>query len=376
VLQFLAELDAELLAVFFSHDHEVAVQESDVPEGVTTSTVYSEPVKALSRAGRIVRIGRQLQRRPAWASWERDLAGRVRTWEPDLVVALGHSDRRNLDSVTNLAPLILFAEEDATLAPGYWPERSLAGRGLRWAELWSERRGRQPARVVVISERERAWARRTFPRSQISVVPHNLDHDYWTASPPTSAAGPRRDVFVLCRLDHERNAHGLVEVSRALARRAADGAVVPRLIVASSEEPHSSFEQAAHELIDFVGAVPEPRPYYWSAAATLVPSFIVMGVKTTILQGWATGCPVVTTTAAAASVGAVDGRELLAGASPDAVADLLVRIASDARLGERVAAAGQRRYELVHSPDAVRVSLRAVFAESALARSVSGRARR
>jgi glycosyltransferase involved in cell wall biosynthesis len=369
-LEFLGEASSELFVIFLSQEHAVEIPEDDVPTGARVEIVQTDRL-ARTRAARIADLSRQLRGEGVLADWERDLRARVTDWWPDLIVALCHLDRRNARAVADLVPVVLFAEEDASMNPEF--RRSVVGRALRGAERWAERRApHAPAVVVVISERERAWAVRTFPRSRVHVVPHNLDDDYWTAS-PGSGTGGDCDVFVMCRLDYERNVRGLVEVSQALARLAATGVEVPRLVVASSAEPLPSFRDAAHELIDFAGPLVDPRPYYRSAVATLVPSFIVMGAKTTILQGWASRCPVVTTTAAAASVGATNERELVCGSTPDEVAALVVRVANDPSLGLCLAEAGRARYEQVHSPIAVRRQLEEMMSD---ATAISRRSRR
>jgi glycosyltransferase involved in cell wall biosynthesis len=353
-LEFFDEAASDLFVIFLSQDHAVEIPVDGAPTGARAEVVYTDPL-VRNRSARVADLALHAGGKVVLADWERGLRARVVDWSPDLIVVLCHADRRNARAVMDLAPVVLFAEEDASANPEF--RRSWAGRALRGAEIWAERRApHAPAVVVVISERERAWAARTFPRSRVRVVQHNLDDDYWSAS-PRSEMGGACDVFVMCRLDHERNVRGLVEVSQALARLAAKGVDVPRLVVASSDEPHPSFRDAAHELIDFAGPVVDPRPYYRSALATLVPSFIVMGAKTTILQGWATQCPVVTTTAAAASVGATNGRELVCGSTPDEVAALVVRVAKDLSLGLSLGEAGRARYEQMHSPIAVRREL-------------------
>ena len=99
-------------------------------------------------------------------------------------------------------------------------------------------------------------------------------------------------------------------------------------MVASNCGLHPILQEVADQF-EFLGDVDDLRPYYRAATATLVPSFIVAGAKTTILQGWATGCPVVTTASAAASVGSTQETELLFGETPDEVAKRLCVLLGD-----------------------------------------------
>jgi glycosyltransferase involved in cell wall biosynthesis len=102
-----------------------------------------------------------------------------------------------------------------------------------------------------------------------------------------------------------------------------------------------------------VGGVDDVRPYYRAAVEALIPAFVVTGAKTTILQAWATECPVATTSQAAIATGATPGVDVLSGDDPAAVADAIVRLATDQELRNRLRRAGRARLDQAHSAEVV-----------------------
>jgi hypothetical protein len=79
---------------------------------------------------------------------------------------------------------------------------------------------------------------------------------------------------------------------------------------------------------------------YRSSRLALVPADRETGIKTTILQGWATGCPVVAHAASAATV-AERRHALRFGDSPATIVDEVISVFDDQSVRLRLAAAGQ-----------------------------------
>ncbi len=148
---------------------------------------------------------------------------------------------------------------------------------------------------MVISDQEVGWGRRKLPRSEVMVVPHRIDTTEWEEPVvPTPDAG-EMDVLVVGAIESERNADGLHRIGLALLDRP-DRPAGLRLSAISRERPNPMLSGLPPELFRYIGSVEDIRPYYRAAGQSLVPAFVVTGAKTTILQAWATACPVATTT--------------------------------------------------------------------------------
>ncbi len=341
--------DHELLVVYL--EPEGWEFESHLRWATDVAEIARIPVPAWSaqRRDRVARAARQVVGRVPADAWENDLARRLDDWRPDVVITLLDDPFTSMRAVNRSFPTVSFIEEDQSTLPEQ--QRGLKGRALRVAEAAGRRRSSAPPAVsVVISEREEAWARRRSPRSEVVVVPHRLDLDHWEEPVAPAEDLGDDDVLVIGNMESRRNAEGLASVVSALGRPGIDAAL--RISVISFFEPHPLIRELPDELVRIVGRVDDPRPYYRAAGMTLVPAFIVPGVKTTILQGWATGCPVVTTGPAARSIGATPGVDVVSGETPPEVADALIRVAGDRALRDRLRLAGLARLHEAHSSDA------------------------
>jgi glycosyltransferase involved in cell wall biosynthesis len=318
--------------------------------------VVDVPVPALggSRGDRVVASARRLVAPAPVASWESGVERELRTWEPDVVVTVVDPLGVPLRATTRSFPTVSFVEEDQSGLPEN--HRSWSGRALiRLEELARRRSSPPPAVAVVISEHEVPWAHRRFPRSRVLVVPHRIDLHEWEAPvEPDPDTGPD-DVLVVGDMASDRNARGLRAVAQRLVDRRSPRP--RRITVISHSPPHPSLSDLPDGFLRLLGQVDDPRPYYRAAGQVLVPSFVVTGVKTTILQAWATGTPVVTTGPAARSTGATPDIDVMSGETPDEVADAIVRVAGDPQLRGRLARAGRDRLHAAHSREAAMAAI-------------------
>jgi len=102
-----------------------------------------------------------------------------------------------------------------------------------------------------------------------------------------------------------------------------------------------------------------------------VPLRVASGVRMKILEAWARGLPVVATPAAAAGLGAEDGRELLLAADSDGFAAAVARLAAEPVLAAELVAAGRSALVRRHAPAAVAAELLRVYAAAADRSAVS-----
>ena len=254
---------------------------------------------------------------------ERQLRHEVRSARPDVIIALLRRRPELVDAVADLAPTAFFSEEHVA----HWnsPARSgvppvistLLRRGRR-------RAARQASVAVVLSQAEVPVTKRVLGLETI-VVPHAFDLGYW-AQPATPAidAGPL-DVIMVANCMLERSAVGVSEIIDELTLLGWPAGM--RLRIVSQPGYLPVLKERSSDHVDLMGAVTDLRPLYASAVCTVVPDFEAKGVKNGIVQGWATRTPVVAAMPSAATVGGVDGEDLLIGGSPRELARLLASIA-------------------------------------------------
>ena len=299
----------------------VAARRDDVLELVDRPVVdpglLGRPLGALARLGRLLSL-----RAGRLSSPERRLRDAIAQTEPDVVLVLSLWNAELVRCARSVAPTAFFAEErlGRSTAPGGGRAISLS-RLLRRAELASA--SGIPA-VAVLRAEDLAWAEERFASPAV-VVPHGVDVAYWGAAvDPSADAGPI-DVVAVANLTMARTAEPLCRIIDSLDDRGWPDGLRLRLVSAAGYHP--SLLHRERQGVELLGAVQDPRPLYHSAVATLVPAFEANGVKNGIIQGWAIGCPVITTPASAATVGGQDQVDLLVGEDPEALAGLLAGLA-------------------------------------------------
>ncbi|MDP9101169.1 MAG: glycosyltransferase family 4 protein, partial [Actinomycetota bacterium] len=260
------------------------------------------------------------------------LAEVIAQTRPDVVVVhlpyLAHVLRRLPHGV----PVVALLEEgwERLSPPTHGPVRRL----LRH---WDARRTASLYRQVAeraflataISEQEQAWFARYGLRTR--VLPHAVDPEHFA---PLPAPAPDIDVAVFGDLSRDRNwlpARDVVLV----ARRRTDW----RWGFVGRSGP--GIEQLAGPGDVVTGLVPDVRPFYPRAKAVLVPADAGTGVKTTVLQAWAAGRPVVVSRHATIGLAVEPGVNALVADSPDHAVVLLERVLTDTGLADALGRAGR-----------------------------------
>lgn len=104
--------------------------------------------------------------------------------------------------------------------------------------------------------------------------------------------------------------------------------------------------------LDVVGPVESVAGELAGAHAVLVPIRFGGGTRLKVVEAFAYGVPVVSTTAGAEGIDATDGEQLLLGDSPAALVAAVLRLLDDPQLAGRLGAAGRARYEERYRPEA------------------------
>ncbi len=229
---------------------------------------------------------------------DRMLGDCLRRIAPDLVLGLGPWLGVEFRSAFRACPTIYLFEEDLTQMSEI-ASQSRQGKLFRALATWINARSRaQPDVVVSISRAEQRRARRRYPRSRHLWLPFTLPVEEW---PPASSPSTGSRVLVAGNFSEPRNSEGLVAVLDELASRRCGDDV--RIRIASDAGLHPSILPFLEgPSVDYAHPAGVLQDRYREAWAALVPALRVTGQKSTILQAWSCGCPVVCSAAAAATV--------------------------------------------------------------------------
>jgi glycosyltransferase involved in cell wall biosynthesis len=287
-----------------------------------------------SRRERVQQLRHDLRSR-APATWETAVLNAAVAAQPHAVVTLGPWLNYEYRSLFRRFPTLHLFEEDLMRMPDLAPQ-SFQGRLSRRIELFARRvKATQPDVVIAIGAAEVKAARHYFPRSRALFVPYTLDPHEWTLASTRSEGDA---VVVVGELTNARNSDGLDEVLVELASRDRPDIKV-RLVSGAGLHPNLQ-RHLRQPWVEHLPTVDDVRPLYRAARIALVPATRATGLKTTILQAWATGCPVVASNASAQTVGSGFSDALLAAGDAAGVVDQIVRLWDDKAARERLAQRG------------------------------------
>jgi glycosyltransferase involved in cell wall biosynthesis len=190
--------------------------------------------------------------------------------------------------------------------------------------------------VVAVSEADARALRRVGAPRRLIAVPNGVD----TAALPLRAGnGDGRTVLFTGTMDYRPNVDAVVwfvETVWPLVRARAPAA---RFEIVGRAPTAAVRALAAVDGVDVVGEVPSVQPHFHRAAAYVAPLRIGGGSRLKLLEAFAYGTPVVTTSLGAEGIDLVPGRDADVADAPEAFAD-----AVDGLLGEPL-----RRRELALS---------------------------
>lgn len=194
---------------------------------------------------------------------------------------------------------------------------------------------------VATSERD-AELMRQLTSTRVEVVPNGVDLD---AFGDVQQAVPKsRHAVFTGAMRHQPNADGASwyarEVHPLVQRHMPDASVA---IVGA--DPPASIRALSSTSVEITGQVDDVRPYLSKARVAVVPLWSGGGTRLKILEAFAAGRPVVSTTIGAEGIDARDGEHLLLADTPDAFAEAVVRLFNDDALAASLGSAGRQLVE-------------------------------
>jgi glycosyltransferase involved in cell wall biosynthesis len=212
--------------------------------------------------------------------------------------------------------------------------------GTRFRQLY-RRVGMRADSVVVISPDEQREFGHVIDPRKIVVLPHGVDLERFEGRTDVS---PRYDLITYGYTSLVNNADFLAEVirevdhlSRGQIRWALAGPQLPPILARLPTVVH-------------LGKVEDIRECVSRARIVVVPSRVTSGVKTTVLEAWALGRPVIATTRAMRGLQWVEGVHALTADSASDLARLIVGLIDDPGLRVALGNAGRaqvaRHYDI------------------------------
>lgn len=180
---------------------------------------------------------------------------------------------------------------------------------------------------------------------------------------PTRRRPGVQNLLTLGTLYYPPNADGIrwfIEQVYPLVRQRAPGAC---LTIIGKNPPPDFLEAAGRDpSISVTGYVPDLEPCMEAAAVVVVPVRAGGGMRVRILEAFARGMPVVTTTVGLEGIAAEPGREVLVADDPAGFAEAVCRVLASPELQDELARNGRRLAETRYDWQMVLRRMDAVYA--------------
>lgn len=190
--------------------------------------------------------------------------------------------------------------------------------------------------------------------SRIRVVPNAVDTAFYHPSETTSA---RSGVLYVGNFQHLPNVDALEYLADEIWPLVRAGAPDTSLAVVGAHPSHRVTKYHGQDGIEVIGGVPDLRPYYHSHRLMVAPIRAGSGTRLKILEAFASGIPVVSTSLGAEGIEAEHDRDLLLADEPREFADAVLRLQQDDGLCDRLSSSALSlagdRYDWWQSAEAI-----------------------
>jgi glycosyltransferase involved in cell wall biosynthesis len=316
--------------------------------GLDIRPVHVRARSALSEAHRLVGSFRRAEpyvmyRRHAWADVYPVLKSEVRQFDPD-VLYLDHLDSMVYRDVAPDLPAAidlhnvysLLVRRSAEEQTSSWRAAFLR-REARLLHSVEQRAATNGDTLFAVSAQE-AGHFKTLGATRVHVVPNGVDCDLVSDLPTGRASAPT--VLFLGAMSWAPNANAakfLVDLLPALRQKVPDATI----LIVGRDAPPSLVALNALPGVEVTGAVADVKPYLLRGSVMAVPLDAGGGTRLKILEAFAAGLPVVSTSVGAEGIEATDGRDLIIAERPQFAGALAEILLSPIR-SEQIATAARR----------------------------------
>jgi glycosyltransferase involved in cell wall biosynthesis len=280
----------------------------------------------------------------------------LREWKPDVVQVESTMMAQNLLRVPRCAESLRALMIYDVAAQIEQQKIALAQSGMERLKCWLDwrkamLREKRICRAFdlcfTMSEADRVKVRRWYGREDVLVSPNGVDVQAY--QPLTvSAAGAKPEILFTGYMAYTPNHDGAQWFCRDILPLIHRQIPEAHFII-MGRSPRPEVAALASERVTVTGEVADALPYFQRAAVCVVPLRMGSGTRLKILEAFALGKAVVSTTVGAEGLEVVPGRHLLIADDPSSFAAAVVRVLQNADLRERLGRAGrelvERRYD-------------------------------
>ena len=296
-----------------------------------------------------------VDRRPVTIAkyWNRSLADRVRRWMQDHPDGVVHADHLHMAPYLDLgrAALRVIDEHNVEsriverLAEQKRSENRFGLAGFyfrlqaRRMRAYESRMARRADLVLAVSTPDAEELTRMAPQTPIECIPNGVDVDYFSANHGGGLAPlPGRMVFTGSMNwlpNQDAVSYFVDEILPVLNER--HGRPFEWTLDVVGHAPPPSIQALSSDRVRVTGSVDDVRPYLREASVCVVPLRIGGGSRLKILEAFAMGLPVVSTSVGCEGLEVEHERHLLVADEPHDIAQAVARTEGDESVREELA---------------------------------------
>jgi glycosyltransferase involved in cell wall biosynthesis len=212
---------------------------------------------------------------------------------------------------------------------------------------------------IVMSELDAERLRQLAPGSHTVVLPNGVDTDYFSPTPDVALV-VGRIVFVGPTYQVANRDAAEYLVSDIFPRVSARCSTASLHLIGDCPQADQR-RYNAQPGVSCWGHVPDVRPHVAEAMCSIVPIRVGGGTRVKILDSWAMGKAVVSTSAGCEGLDTVDGENILVRDTPAALADAVLEVLRNRSLQCRLGAAGRQTVEKMYGWHSVGRDLRRAY---------------
>ena len=160
---------------------------------------------------------------------------------------------------------------------------------------------------VVCSTREKDELLARAPKARVTIIENGVDMERFA---PASDGGPRRRLVYIGTMDYYPNVEAVTWFTRRIWPRVRERFPEWRLTLVGGNPWQAVRDLGKEPGVEVTGTVPDVRPYYRDAVASIVPLHTGGGTRLKILEAMASGVPVISTTIGAEGLAVSPGRNI------------------------------------------------------------------
>jgi glycosyltransferase involved in cell wall biosynthesis len=193
---------------------------------------------------------------------------------------------------------------------------------------------------IVMSELDAQRLRKLAPGSRTLVVPNGVDTDYFRPMPEVTPVADR--IVFLGPTSQVANRDAVEYLVSDIFPRVRGRHSTASLHLIGDCPETDKMRYNAQPGVACLGHVPDIRPHVAEACCSVVPIRVGGGTRMKILDSWAMGKAVVSTSVGCEGLAAADGENILVEDTPEGLADAVLEILRDGNLRCRLGEAGRQ----------------------------------